>query len=190
MTLDYELFRGAKVRLSALADDDIAAITRWYQDSKFLRLFDARPAYPRTAAELKTWYEELQKSSNDFVFAVRPLDGDTCIGYLELDGINWVHGVAGMALGIGDPAYRGKGYGTDATMLALRYAFQELNLHRITVTVFSYNTHSLAMCDKIGFTREGVFREFIQRDGQRFDMLLLGMLRHEWLARYGTARGS
>lgn len=185
MTLDYDLFRGEKTCLARLTEQDLAVVACWYEDSTFLRLFDSRPAFPKTAAELQVWVEDMHKSPDDFVFAVRPLDNDVCIGYLELDGINWVHGVSGLALGIGNPACRGKGYGTDATLLALRYAFQELNLHRVTATVFSYNTPSLAMCDKIGFTREGAFREYLQRDGQRFDMLLLGMLRHEWLARYG-----
>jgi RimJ/RimL family protein N-acetyltransferase len=85
-----------------------------------------------------------------------------------------------MSYCIGDPANRGQGYGYEATQLALAFAFHELNLHRVTLTVFDYNQPSIALAEKLGFRREGVFREFLQRDGQRHNMILFGLLRHEW----------
>ena len=86
----------------------------------------------------------------------------------------------GMGLGIGDQSNWGQGYGYEAAQLALAFAFHELNLHRVQVTVFSYNERSIALFEKLGFQREGVFRERLQRDGQRHDMLLYGLLRPEW----------
>ena len=55
-----------------------------------------------------------------------------------------------------------------------------LNLHRVFLTVFSYNTAAIAMYEKLGFTREGAYREHLQRDGQRFDRVVYGILREEW----------
>jgi RimJ/RimL family protein N-acetyltransferase len=179
MTL-AKLLHGTKVRLTALTEDDVATMTRWYQDAEFLRLYDSRPAYPKTEAELARWLEELRKDKNTFAFAVRPLEGDDLIGYLELDGIIWQHGVCGMGLAIGNRANWGKGFGYEATQLALAFAFNELNLHRVQVTVFSYNERSVSLVEKLGFQREGVYREFLQRDGRRHDMVLYGLLRHEW----------
>jgi RimJ/RimL family protein N-acetyltransferase len=49
--------------------------------------------------------------------------------------------------------------------------------------VFSYNKRAIALYEKLGFQREGVYREFLQRDGKRFDMYLYGILRREWDAR-------
>jgi RimJ/RimL family protein N-acetyltransferase len=48
--------------------------------------------------------------------------------------------------------------------------------------VFSYNLRSLTLFEKLGFQREGVFPEFLQRDGRRHDMILFGLLCHEWEA--------
>jgi len=179
------LLCGSKVRLTALTEGDLPTMARWHQDAEFLRLYDSRPAYPKTEAELARWLEELQKDRCTFAFAVRPVEDDDLIGYLELDGIIWQHGVCGMGLGIGDPADRGRGFGHEATQLALRYAFHELNLHRVQVTVFAYNSASIALLDKLGFRREGVYRERLQRDGKRYDMYLYGMLRREWEAGLG-----
>jgi len=91
--------------------------------------------------------------------------------------------VAWLSIGIGEAEARGKGYGYDAMRLALNFAFNELNLHRIQLTVFSYNAAALALYNKLGFTHEGTYREFLRRDGQRHDMLLYGLLRDEWTTR-------
>lgn len=177
-----DLFRGMHIRFTALTPDDLPALAGWYEDAGFLRLYDSRPAYSKTEAELGKWLAGVVEDKNTFAFAVRALDGDDLLGYLEVDGVDWQHGVCGMGLAFGKQANRGKGYGYEATKLALRYAFDELNLHRVQVTLFSYNHRSLALVDKVGFRREGVLRERLRRDGDRHDMLLYGMLRHEWEA--------
>ncbi len=180
MTLNLSLLRGRTVRLTAFQEADMAVLARWSEDSAYMRLLDARPAMPQPASQIKEDIEEMQKSSRAYTFAVRPLESDDLIGMTEIDDILWTHGAAGLGLGIGEAAWRGRGAGTEAARLTLDFAFRELNLHRITATVFGYNTASLRMCEKLGFTREGVFREFLQRDGRRYDMILLGLLRREW----------
>ncbi len=188
MTMDQEqkapgrLLHGALVRLTALTPDDLPAIARWYENTEFLRLFDSRPAYPQTEKEIAQWLEEMQKSANDFPFGIRRLDTGELVGYVEIDGVAWTHQVGGMGLGIGDAANWGKGYGYEATQLALEFAFQELNLHRVVVTVYSYNKRSRRLCEKLGFQREGVYREHLLRDGRRYDMHVFGLLRREWEA--------
>jgi len=174
------LLLGSRVRLTAIEQDDAATIARWGADSEFLRFYDTRPAYPPSEAEVADRLDKLIKDKRTIAFGIRPLDSDELIGTVELDGIIWAHGVCGIAIAIGDRQNRGKGYGSEAVELALAFAFNELNLHRITATVFSYNERSMAMIERLGFRREGAFREFLQRDGERYDMLLYGLLRPEW----------
>jgi RimJ/RimL family protein N-acetyltransferase len=181
--LSSNILQGDRVRLTALTKNDLPTVARWYQDAEFLRLFDARLAHPRSEAELAQWLEGRHKASDGFLFAIRRTDSDDLIGYIELDGILWTHQVCGIAACIGDAVDRGKGYGYEAMQLALAFAFHELNLHRVQLTVFSYNERSRALAEKLGFRREGVYREFVQRDGQRHDMYLYGLLRREWEAR-------
>ena len=177
------LLHGSWVRLTALRSDDLPTIARWYQDAGFMRLYDARPAVPKTQAELARWLEEVGKAENTLPFAIRPVEGDGLIGTLELDGILWTHGVCGIGIAIGDRANWGQGYGTEAAGLALAFAFDELSLHRVQATVFTYNERSIALFEKLGFQREGAFREFLHRDGERYDMLLYGLLDREWRSR-------
>jgi RimJ/RimL family protein N-acetyltransferase len=177
------LLNGPRVRLTALRAEDFTAIAGWYTDAEFLRLFDSRPAIPQTAGELRKWVEEHRKGSCAFFFGVRLKQEDELIGYLELDGIQRLHGVCGLGIGIGAPEHRGRGYGAEAVRLALNFAFDELNMHRVQLTVFSYNKPAAALYERLGFRREGTFRECLQRDGQRHDMFLYGLLRREWAER-------
>jgi RimJ/RimL family protein N-acetyltransferase len=64
--------------------------------------------------------------------------------------------------------------------LVARYAFDELNLHRLQLTVIDYNPRAIAMYERLGFVREGNYREFGERDGARYDLFLYGLLRPEW----------
>ncbi len=179
------ILAGASLRLTALSSADLSSMIAWHSDAGFLRLYDARPAYPKSEETLRQELEEGRKKSDAFVFAVRPLAGEELIGYVELDGILWPHRVAWLGLGIGARANWGKGYGWEILRLALRFAFGELNLHRVQLTVFSYNQRAIGLYEKAGFRREGVFRQFMQRDGQWYDMYLYGLLSNEWEANAG-----
>jgi RimJ/RimL family protein N-acetyltransferase len=179
------LLRGEKVRLTAVNPSDLPEITRWWADADFLRLFNTAPAVPRNEDQLGRRFDLSRTSNEVFLFAVRPLDGDDLIGLLELDGIDWSNRTTFVSIGIGNPAHRGQGYGADAMRAALRFAFDELNLHRVCLTVFGYNSSAIHLYEQLGFSREGVYREHIERDGRRYDMYLYGILRREWRGESG-----
>jgi RimJ/RimL family protein N-acetyltransferase len=180
MTSPTKLLSGDRIRLTALRSDDVPALAAWDQDTEFLRLYDARPARPRSQVELAEWLKDRRGDSNTFIFGIRHLNDERLIGTVELDGILWPHRVCGLGIAIGDRADWGQGYGYEAAQLALAFAFQELNLHRVTATVFDYNDRSISLVERLGFRREGAFREFLERDSVRHDMLLYGLLRPEW----------
>jgi RimJ/RimL family protein N-acetyltransferase len=180
MKTPAKLLYGERVRLTSLHPDDAPTIAAWEQDTELLRLYDARPARPRSEAKVSEWLRDLRDDEKTFVFGIRSLDNEELLGTVELDGILWPHGACGLSVAIGKRANWGKGYGYEAVRLALAFAFEELNLHRVTATVFAYNQRSINLIEKLGFQREGTYREFIHRDGKRHDMPLYGLLRHEW----------
>jgi RimJ/RimL family protein N-acetyltransferase len=180
------LLRGEKVRLTAATNADLSIITRWWADADFLRLYETPPAAPRNEDQLSRRFDLSQTSSEVFLFAIRLLNDDDIIGLLELDGINWWNRTTFVSIGIGERDNRGLGYGAEAMQLGLEFAFNELNLHRVCLTVFSYNEPAIALYERLGFTREGVYREHLERDGRRYDMYLYGLLRREWKGRRET----
>ncbi len=182
---DNNLFYGERVRLTALRPDDVATVTRWYDDGDFARMFQSSPAFPRSEAAIRRWIEDASRSSDHaYAFAIRLLYSDDMIGYIEIDEIRWNHRSAWLAIGIGDAAHRGKGYGYEAMLLVLRFVFHEINLHRVQLNVFSYNAHAQRLYERLGFQREGVWREALLRDGVYHDLILYGLLAHEWEASF------
>ena len=178
------ILRGERLSLSPLEKDDVKMLKALYQDTVFIRLLDARPARPKTQVSLEKWIEEEGESHNGYLFGIRLIEDDTLIGFIELDGILWTHGTTWVGLGIG-AEHQDQGYGTETMRIILDFAFSELNLHRVQLSVFAYNSRAIAAYERLGFIHEGTMREFLHRDGQRFDMLNYGLLRGEWEAQEG-----
>ncbi|GGJ88929.1 N-acetyltransferase [Lentibacillus kapialis] len=176
-----KLLTGHKIKLTRFKETDLSILEQWYQDETFMRLMDASPVFPKSVEELKEWYLKKLKN-NEFLFAVRILESDDLIGFVELDSIDWANRNAWLALGIGDKTNWNKGYGQESLRLVLGFAFRELNLLRVQLTVFERNNRAIAAYEKCGFKHEGGHREYLNRDGESEDMLIFGILRREWQA--------
>lgn len=182
--MSNNLFQGELVRFVA-AEPQLAAglFAKWMRDSEFVRLLDTDPARLLSVDKYKEWFEKdlvEQQKTDELFFLIRTLEEDLTIGLIGLDGIQWVHGDAWVGIGLGEREYWGKGYGTDAMRILLRYAFEELNLHRLSLSVFKYNSRAIRSYEKVGFVIEGRARQFLNRDGRRYDMIFMGILRDEW----------
>lgn len=152
----------------------------WTEDIGYLCLEDTSTAIPLSAERAEEEIESLHNGFDALAFGLRTLDDDRLIGSIGFFDIEWSNRVAWLGMGIGDRAYWGQGYGSEALSLALRYAFCELNLHRLSLSVIAHNARAIALYEKAGFRREGVFREYGERDGRRYDLILYGLLRTEW----------
>lgn len=167
------LYIGQRVRLAPPQAEDALIMAQWSLDSHYLRLLEDDPVRPQTPDDVRGAGE----------FRLRTLSEDKLIGFAAIFNVTR-HGSAMLAIGIGEAAYRGQGYGSDALRLLLGYAFRELNLYRIGLNVFSYNEAAIRAYEHVGFVREGVRRGSILRDGRRYDEYQYGILASEWQARY------
>lgn len=189
-TIDRNLFQGKTVRLSRLTRDDANAMAAWTEDAGYLRLQDTEIAALETADEVVASIDRQNDSSTTFAFGIRRIGDDALVGTIGLYDIAWANRTAWVGVGIGNREDWGKGYGSEAMGLVMSYAFDELNLHRLQLTVIDYNPRALEMYEKLGFAREGVYREFIERDGERHDLILYGLLRPEWRQRSRRGGGA
>ena len=100
------------------------------------------------------------------------------------------HRNTSVAVSIAHP-YQGKGYGTEAILWALEWAFQHANMHRVGIGAFAYNEGAVRLYQRLGFVLEGRLRQTTWYDGKYHDSIELGMIRDEWLELYGkTAQTS
>jgi RimJ/RimL family protein N-acetyltransferase len=185
--IQTQLYEGPDIRFGPIdheKDPEIEA--KWTHDSEFVRMMDVEPARPMSAAMVKKQYEKLEKEmeerKNQFYFAIRAREDDRLIGKAVIQWIEWANGNGFLRLGIGSAEDRGKGYGTQALRMLLRFAFAELNLFRVSAIVPEYNTAAIALLRKFGFVEEVRRRQALERDNQRWDLLEFGLLSEEWQA--------
>ena len=182
--LTDQLFEGQHIRFAPPdGERDAEIVSKWTHDLEYLRLLSADIAKPLSPTQIKKQYEELDKDAEKhsaFNFAIRLKEDDRLIGFARLFRIEWTHGTGSLQIGIGDRNDRGKGYGTEALHMLLRYAFDELNLYRLAASTVEYNAGAIRFFERAGFVVEVRRRQAIQRDGKRWDAVLLGLLRDEW----------
>jgi RimJ/RimL family protein N-acetyltransferase len=176
-----DLYTGTLVRLKVLNPATASeAIARWELDSEYHRLDDSDPAFPPSAKRVREKAETAEPPGDSFTFAIHTLADDRLIGIIGVEVTRWVNGDAYAGIGIGERDVWGKGNGTDAMRVMLRYTFRELNLHRVSLTVFEYNPRAIRSYEKAGFVVEGRLRGWLNREGRRWDMIHMGILREEW----------
>src|SRR5258708_20034354 len=141
-----DLFVGKLVRLSAPRPEDKDALAAWSNDAEYLRLLEDDPTRPRSAEYYgdrdKERENQREREHRIFEFRIRAIAEDKLIGFAAL-WVDWKNQTAGLGMGIGDADYRDRGYGTDALRLTVNYGFRELNLYKLTLTVFSYNPRAI-----------------------------------------------
>ncbi len=183
--MSNDLLNGELVHLTA--EDPVVmagAFSRWNQDTEWLRLLDTDA--PKLLSE-KKWREWLEKdlergTPEGIFFTIRTMVENELIGFVGLFDIFSCQGDALVAIALGERQYWGRGFGTDAMRVMLRYAFNELNLRRVGLIVFDYNPRAMRSYEKAGFIPEGRIRGAILREGRRWDWLYMGLMREEWLA--------
>jgi RimJ/RimL family protein N-acetyltransferase len=183
--IQTQLYEGPDIRFGPIDHEKDPEIeSKWTHDSDFMRMMDTAPARPMSAAIIKKQYEKLEKqieeSRNLYHFMIRAKADDRLIGTAAVQRIEWANGNAFLRLGIGAAEDRGKGYGTQALRMLLRFAFAELNLFRVSAMVPEYNETAIALLEKFGFMQEVCRRKALERDGRRWDLYVFGLLKDEW----------
>jgi len=177
--MNNEIFQGELIRLASVDTEKFSAsYSRWMQDTEFQRLFNGDPSVLYTKKHAQEFLEKI--IPEHYFFGIHTLVDDKLIGELVLDGVEWVAGNTWLGIGLGEREYWSKGYGTDAMKVAVRFAFRELNLHRVSLDVSEYNPRAIHCYEKAGFRHEGRARGMLKRDGRRWDLIYMSILRGEW----------
>jgi len=176
---DVVFLCGAKTTLRPPNKEmDTPLFLKWINDPK-VRFFLKR-VLPADLKVEENWVDSLSSNEHHIVLVIETNEG-VPIGTMGLHGINWINGTATTGAMIGEKEYWGKGYGTDAKMVFLYYAFSNLGLRKICSSVLSFNPRSLAYLKKTGYKQEGIRRGQILRDGRYHDEILMAIWRRDFL---------
>lgn len=176
---------GSLVALRRAEPSDLPSVLRWYRDREIARLtrYQARPM---SEPEVERFFQLRMLASDALAYAIVELPGWRLIGFTTFSSLDGDNGSVMFHITIGEPDAWGRGLGTEATELMLGHAFERLGLHRVGLSVFSYNVRAIRAYEKAGFRTEGRQREALLREGRYWDEVQMGILAAEWLERrYG-----
>jgi UDP-4-amino-4,6-dideoxy-N-acetyl-beta-L-altrosamine N-acetyltransferase len=168
---------GAHVYLRPVEPDEAPRVVTWFNDPEVTRhIHRYRPV---TVAEEMEFLQRIRSSETDLVLGVIVRETDELIGTTGLHYIDPRNRHASFGISIGEKQHWGKGYGTEATGLIIRHAFQTLNLNRLWLHVYEFNARAIRVYEKLGFQVEGRLRQDTFREGRYWDTLVMGVLREE-----------
>lgn len=164
-----------QISLRDFTEEDIALKVQWINDpvnNQYLH-YDIPLEYDKTLQ----WFH--QKDNAHRVDCTIEYDREP-IGVIGLLAIDPDNQKAEYYITIGNSSFQKRGIATKATMLILEYAFADLNLNKVYLTVDADNEKACALYERVGMTCEGVFREDLSRNGQFVDRKRYAILKKEW----------
>lgn len=165
------MIAGELVGLRAREPEDAPLFHAWNSDPDTMRWWDR--IYPPLAVALQA--ERLRTapspSYDEPSFTIVDLATGAAIGWCGLHHVSADHRHAELGVMVGDAGYRGRGYGADATRTLCRFAFDRMNLARVTLVIFPGNTGARRTYEHVGFVTEGVQRRAHWKRGEWHDLV-------------------
>lgn len=168
-----------RIYLRALEPNDYKVSVKWRNDDEIAAMVGG-PRYFVSEEKERQWVERAVNDNSRDVLAICLKENDKYIGNVMIQEIDWINRSAHVPILIGDKEEWGKGYATEARMLALKFVFDERGIERVWATVLEDNVGSLRMHEKCGYKQEGVLRRSVFKNGKFKNQVLMSVLREEF----------
>ncbi|MFQ5412535.1 MAG: GNAT family N-acetyltransferase [Phycisphaerae bacterium] len=172
---------GDRLYLRPMELADLKDCQRWINDPETRGSLATYQPFNEIAE--RQFIEKTADTRNGVAFMIVLKESNRPIGCLGLMNIRWKDRTAEFGITVGEADCRGRGYGTEATELTLSYAFESLNLNRVQLGVWDFNTAGIRAYEKAGFVLEGTMRDYGFIAGRTVDHLMYSILAREYFAR-------
>ena len=170
---------GERIYLREVREEDVnQQYYRWMNNPEVTQYLESR-FYPNSMVALREFVKNMQLDRNNIFLAFCLKEDDRHIGNIKLGSINWIHRFADVGLLIGEKDCWRQGYASEAIACLVRYAFDVLNLHKLTAGCYAANQASLKAFQKNGFQIEGNRKKQYICNGIYTDAVMLGLINAE-----------
>lgn len=170
---------GERVQLRRHDPKNYRLYAEWYGDSEIWHL-TSWAKMPLGRSAVKRLFEERDLSTTDDSFAIHLTGEKKPVGVISLMNVSEANASADLSVIVGQREDRNQGFGAEAIEMILGYAFDDLGLNRVGLSVFEFNEPAIATYERLGFEREGRLRRAVKRADGFHDALLMSRLRAEW----------
>lgn len=170
------------LRTLTVADVDNTEWHNWFNDAETTRFLEHH-RFPNTIDQQYDHVRSISQDRNGIVLGVASKASGELFGVISVREIDWVSRRGSLALVIGEQKYRSLLFAEDAVSLMLDHCFFELNLHSISAGLLAgLADYAMFLQRRFGFVHEGRIRETTYKGGEYVDVILLGLLRREYIA--------
>lgn len=159
-------------------------MNKWENDKVLLYYDDDVPEDEELVPieSTKKYIEKIIKNNDDSILrlGIHKKEQGLLIGFCMIAFIDTYNKSCKLGITIGEKNEWGKGYAKEAVNELIRYCFEELNMNRIGVEIYSFNDRSIKLFEGLGFVREGIIRELVFKKGKFEDEYVYGLLRRDW----------
>jgi len=176
---------GKTVYLRGMEKEDLQLLKKWICDEKVTHYLETG-ALPPSIERLNEEYEQELKTQKNISFLVISKKKDIPIGWGGLYIIDWIKRSSELRFFIGETKYWNMTAALESEKLLFQYAFEKLNLHKVFAGANVENKGSWKVLERLGFVKEGVFRDTVYRNGKYYDAYMYSILRSEYDKIYGS----
>ena len=149
--------------------EDTDRIVAWRNSDAVRKNFIYQALFTRESHE--NWIRTHVETGDAVQMIICDLANDKPLGSVYIRDIDRHHNKAEYGIFIGEADARGRGVGTAAAKLMLRYCFEEEQLHRVYLRALSENGQAIRSYEKAGFRREGLLRDDVCIEGNYRDIV-------------------
>ena len=173
----------SKTSLRRAERDDLDTIVAWMEDPDFLEFLYGDPT--RSPKQIREQIVSMLgraagQSMPGGIYLIIDSTEHGPIGLLSLQRISWRNRSCSVDLYVGDKKLRNHMVAGIAFYRAMEYCFDELNLHRVSAFIYSFNDRSWRIIERAGAKRELTLEKHIARGGVLHDVYCYGLLRSEF----------
>lgn len=173
-------FENQNIGLRTLEISDVDGnYFNWFNDKDVCK-YNSHHRYTMTKYELEEYVRKINGSRTELVLAVELKEEKVHIGNISLQSINYIDRSAEIAFLMGEKAYWNKGYATEAAVMLINHAFEQLGLQRIYFGTSEENAGMQKIGKKLNFKQEGIRRKALYKNGNFQDIYEYGLLKEEW----------
>ena len=170
--------------LRELTRDDADVIFPHFANKEVVRYVDANPAASiKDVTDIINWGINLTNNKTGTLWGIfRKEDGYFLgqVNFIARPDNNFTGTVHRAEIGYDlTPHYWGNGYMSEAIRGVIEFIFSSTKINRIEATVHTENNRSLNVLTRLGFQREGILREYVQWEGEYWDMAFFSMLKKD-----------
>lgn len=168
------------IYLRGFQEDDYKVINFWRNDPEIQKLVSTSFKYVSEAIEKEWVKQKMMDNRKDIYLAICLKKNDRMIGYLSINGIDYINRSATAGGIVIDKEFQDGIIKYEAGVLSRELVFDHLNLNRLTAHCLTSNITSSLIMEATGYVKEGKKRQSIYKDGEYHDQFIYSLIREDY----------